>query len=102
MVLEALLLVGVLEMAAEDLVVASSYPDEVKIVLIMLLVLGFFGTLIVVVERMAKSGVGVTHKTIQALPIPTPRLVIHALVLFGLFLAYARVLQLWPSWLSAL
>lgn len=98
---EALLLVGVLEMAAEDRVVASNFPDELKVVFIMLLVLGFFGSLLIVVERLAKSGLGTTHRTIQALPIPTPRIVIHALLLFGLFLAYAGILDLWPSWFPA-
>ena len=98
---EALLLVGALEMAAEDRVVASNLPDELKVVFAMLLVLGFFGTLLVIVERIAKTGLGTTHRRIQALPMPTPRLVIHACVLFGLFLAYARVLDLWPSWFPA-
>jgi len=50
---------------------------------------------------MAKSGLGTTHRTIQSLPIPTPRIFIHALLLFGLFLAYALVLNLWPSWFPA-
>ncbi len=100
-VLEALLLVGVLEMAAEDRIVASGFPDELKVVFVMLLVLGFFGSLLIVVERAAKSGLGTTHRTIQSLPIPTPRIFIHALLLFGLFLAYARVLNLWPSWFPA-
>ena len=100
-VLEALLLVGALEMAAENRVTSSSLSDEVKVLLVMLLVLGFFGTLLVVVERAAKTGLGATHKTIQALPMPTPRIVVHALVLFALFLAYALVLDLWPSWIPS-
>jgi hypothetical protein len=99
--LEALLLVGVLEMAAEDRIVASGFSAEIKVVLVMLLVLGFFGSLLIALERFAKSGVGTTHRTIQALPIPTPRIFIHALLLFGLFLAYASVLNLWPSWFPA-
>ena len=100
-VMEALLLIGALEFAAEDRVVASDFPDELKVVSVMVLVLGFFGSLLVVVERLATSGLGKTHRTIQALPIPTPRIFTHALVLFGLFLAYASALDLWPSWFPA-
>ena len=101
-VMEALLLIGALEFMAEDRVVASDFPDELKVAFVMLLVLGFFGSLLVVVERLAKSGLGTTRRTIQALPIPTPRIFIHALVLFGLFLAYASALDLWPSWFPVL
>ncbi|MCH7824778.1 MAG: hypothetical protein IH849_08250, partial [Acidobacteria bacterium] len=72
-VMEALLLIGALQFMAEDRVVASDFPDELKVVFIMFLVLGFLGSLLVVVERLAKSGLGTTHRTIQALPIPTPR-----------------------------
>ena len=97
-VMEALLLAGAAEFVAEDRVVASDLPDELKVVFVMFLVLGLFGSLLVVVERLAKSGLGKTHRTIQALPIPTPRIFIHALVLFGLFLAYASALDLRPSW----
>lgn len=100
-VLEALLLVGVLEMAAEDRIVASDFPDELKIAFVMLLVLGFFGSFLVVLERVARSGLGTTHRTIRSLPIPMPRIFIHVLVLLGLFLAYAGVLNLWPSWFPA-
>lgn len=98
---EALLLVGALEFAAENAVVASGLPDEWKVIFSMLLVLGFFGSLLLLVERLARSGVRTTHRSIQSLPLPTPRLIIHAVVLFCLFLAYARVLDLWPSWIPS-
>ena len=97
--MEALLFVGALEMAAEDRILASTLPDEAKVLISMLLVLGFFGTLLLVVERVARTSVGATHQTIQALPIPTPRIVVHAAVLVALFLGYAHVLDLWPTWL---
>lgn len=98
--MEALLLVGVLEFAAEDVVLASRLPDELKVVFAMLLVVGFFGSLLLVSERLARTGVRTTHRTIQSLPIPTPRIFIHAAVLAALFLAYAHVLDLWPTWFS--
>ncbi len=96
--IEALLLVGALEFELENRVLASDYADELKVVFSMLLVLGFFGSLLFFVERLARTGVGKTHQTIRYLPIPTPRILTHGVVLFGLFLAYARVLDLWPSW----
>jgi hypothetical protein len=96
---EALLLVGALEFAAEDLVLASGLTDELKVLFSMLLVLGFFGSLLLFAERFARQGVRTTHRTIQALPLPTPRILIHAVVLGSLFLAYAKVLDLWPPWI---
>lgn len=96
--LEALLLVGAVDLELENRVLASGFADELKVAFSMLLVLGFFGSFVFLAERVATTGVGKTHQTIRSLPIPTPRILIHGAVLCGLFLAYARVLDLWPSW----
>ena len=55
--IEGLLLVGALELTAEEYVLASSLPGEAKVAVTMLLVVGFFGSLLLVFERLAKKSV---------------------------------------------
>ena len=91
---EAVLLAGVVKDLVSDWVKRSSLPGYGKVLFVMALTLGFFAGLLFVVERLTARGVVSTHKAVSALPWPLPRALVHAGMLFALFVAYARMLKI--------
>ncbi|MFM2091160.1 MAG: hypothetical protein RLZZ127_1649 [Planctomycetota bacterium] len=96
---EVVLLVGAANQAFGDWI---THRPEVanwgKALFTMLGVIGAFGVLFALVSRAATAGVAGTHKAIQALPMPTPFLLVHLAALGGIFLLYAWLWGFWPVW----
>jgi hypothetical protein len=55
------------------------------------------GVILVFVRVLAVKSVAKAHDVVQAIPLPTPTLLIHLLVYGALFLLYAKVWDL-PVW----
>jgi len=94
LLIELLLLVGLLEDWAERQVLAAELPDAAKVVFSMALVVGLFGGLLLLVEGSLRYGLQRTHDVVQALPLPTPLLLVHSAALFGLAWLWALQLDL--------
>lgn len=92
--IEALLFLGVAKDWIFALLLRSSLPNWQKVVLVMATTVGLFGGLILALGKWTAQGVKTTHKTAERLPIPVPTIVIHAVLLFVLFLLYASMLKL--------
>ena len=54
--------------------------------------IGLFGGLLLIVQRMTAGSLQRTHQLVQALPLPTPLLLVHVAALVGLFLLWAWLL----------
>jgi hypothetical protein len=91
---EALLLMGVLKDWIFDQLRASSFPNYVKVLLVMGTTVGLFGGLFFFIQRLTARGVAHTHGLAKHMPIALPVTAVHALLLFLLFLLYARMLHL--------
>jgi len=91
---EAVLLVGVLKDMLGVQLKASALPGWAKVLLVMGLTLGLLGGLFLAVQKLTTRGVAKTHEVMQALPLPVPLLAIHIAVLAGLFVLYARLLEI--------
>lgn len=91
---EALLFLGV----AKDWIFArlreSSFPNYGKVLLVMATTVGLFGGLFVLLQKFTHKTVRGTHKAAERLPVAVPTLAIHGILLFVLFLLYARMLRL--------
>lgn len=86
--LEALLLVGFFENYIENQVVLLDAPYWVHTVIIMLLIAGTFGSLVTIITAFTKHSLTHGQKVINALPIPTPMLLVHGGIFFGIFWIY--------------
>ena len=73
---------------------SSTLPGYGKVLFVMLLTVGFFASLLFIVERLTARGVASTHKAVRSLPWPVPRALVHAAMLAALFVAYARMLAI--------
>lgn len=91
---EAMLVMGVLKDVIFDLLRKSGHPNWLKVVLVMGTTVGLFGGLFFVIERLTARGVAATHGAIRRGPFALPTLLVHAAILFLLFLLYARMLGL--------
>ncbi len=95
---EAVLVVALIKDWLSRWVKTQALPDWVKVLLVMACTIGLLGGLFLFAERITRGSVARTHQVVQALPLPTPYLLIHAAALFGLFLVYAHVhgYRVWP------
>jgi hypothetical protein len=93
---EALLLVGACQELLQRQVAALALPNWGKVLWVMGTTLGLLSVVLLVLRSVAAKGVVKTHDMVQAIPLPTPYLLVHALVYAGLFLLYAYVWELLP------
>ena len=96
--MEALLLVNAAVTYAENEFLATNLQNWLKVLVVMALVLGFFGALLVVIEAASKAGLAKTHDMIQKMPFPTPILLVHSCIWLGLFALYVWLYGYWPLW----
>jgi hypothetical protein len=92
--IEAMLVLGVIKDVIFDLVKKSGYPNYFKVLLIMAATVGLFGGLFFVIEKLTARGVAGTHQALKQLPVVLPTLIVHVVLLFLLFLLYARMQNL--------
>lgn len=93
---EAVLLVGVAQELLQRQINTLGLPNWGKTLWTMGCTLGVLGGLVVVLRLLAKRSVTKAHQTVQAIPLPTPYLLIHIAAFAGLFLLYAWVWNFWP------
>lgn len=87
---EAVLLVRLVEEIAEDRIVTFALlPGWARILLVMLLFVGAFGSLFLLMHRAVATRIEHAHDAVQQLPVPTPRFAVHGLILLAIFIAYA-------------
>lgn len=89
---EAVLVLGVVKDWGWRQVMASSLANWAKVVLAMATTIGLFGGFYLVVQRFMTRGVSSTHRAASGLPVVWPTLLVHAVLLFVLFLLHARML----------
>lgn len=77
----------------EQAIRASTLPDPGKVFFVMASTVGLLGGLYFVIEALTSRSVEGAH---AAMRLFFPRLAVHALVLFGLYLLYASRLGLAP------
>ena len=87
--LEAVLLVGFLENYVENLVTQSSFAAPIKTLFIMLLIAGAFGVLMALVISLTKQSLHGAKKAVDALPLPTPFILIHSCAILGIYSLYS-------------
>jgi hypothetical protein len=92
---EAILLVGVVQELLQRQIKAQGWPNWSMTLWIMGCTLGLLGGLVMVLRLIAKRAMAQTHKVVSGVPIFSP-MIIHLLVLAGLFVLYACVYKLWP------
>ena len=92
--IEALLFLGVAKDWIFGALLRSSFPNWAKVVLVMATTVGLFGGLFLVLQNLAHRTIQGTHRAAGALPFSVPTLALHGLLLFVLFLLYARMLHL--------
>jgi hypothetical protein len=92
--IEAMLLTGILKDWIFEVLRRSSFPNYLKVLMVMAATLGIFGGLFFVVERLTARGFAQTHGMAKRLPVTLPTFVVHLALLFVLFLLYARMLHL--------
>ena len=90
---EALLVVALLKGWIEEAIRSSTLPDPSKVLFVMASTVGLLGALYVAIEALTARSVEGAH---AAMRLFFPRLFIHALVLFALYLLYAARLGLAP------
>ena len=90
LVSETVLVLGLVQMFARDWLLHDPHlPAWARVALGMGLVVGLFGWLFLFLDKRIKWGLKTTHDVVQKLPLPTPALGVHVLILCGLFYAYA-------------
>jgi hypothetical protein len=94
---EAILIVGVVQQLIQERIGSLNLPNWGKVLWVMATTMGALGVALFVVRTIAVRGVAKAHDVVQAIPLPTPTLLIHLLVYGVLFLLYARVWDL-PLW----
>ena len=91
---EALLLIGLGDRLFKQWLLNEEFttiPPAVKILILMFFVVGVFGSIILTLQRFMAAGLDKGTAVVQAIPLPTPTIVIHVLAFFGLFLLYGFV-----------
>ena len=98
LVIEAALCFGALEMAVENWLMAQAdVPDPVKVLIVMLMIAGFFGILYLALHEFIQQSLAKAHQAVQRSALPSPVLLVHLLVFAALFMVYSLVLEL-PWW----
>lgn len=87
---EAILLVGLLESLIENYVMALSAPEPLKTLFVMLFIAGAFGVLMSVVVFLTRRSLSKGQQVLKLLPLPTSHLVLHAVILIGIFWLYTE------------
>ncbi len=95
---EVILTVGVVQELIQRQVHTLGLPPYGKVLWIMASTLGVLGVLLLVIRAVVKHSLAKTHDVVQAIPLPTPMLLVHALAYVGLFYLYAWVwdVPVWP------
>jgi hypothetical protein len=95
---EVILTVGVVQELIQRQVNHLALPPYGKVLWIMASTLGVLGVLLLVIRAVVTHSLTKTHEVVQAIPLPTPLLLVHALVYVGLFFLYAYVwsIPVWP------
>jgi hypothetical protein len=95
---EALLLVAVAQELIQRQVNQLDLVNWTKVMWLMAVNIGALGLLLVLVKMVAEKSLAQTHSVVQAIPLPTPYLLIHLLVFAALFYVHAYVwhLPVWP------
>jgi hypothetical protein len=95
---EVILVVGVVQELIQRQMNHLGLPPYGKVLWIMACTLGVLGVLLVVVHTAVKRSLAKTHEVVQAIPVPTPLLLVHAAIYVGLFYLYAWMWEqpVWP------
>jgi hypothetical protein len=91
---EAILLVGACNELLQQTVARLDLPNWGKVLWVMGSTLGLLGVMMLVVRLVADKSVAKTHEMAQAIPLPMPHLLVHALIYGALFLLYSIVWKL--------
>jgi hypothetical protein len=91
---EAILLVGACNELIQQVVSHLDLPNWGKVLWVMGSTLGLLGVMLLIVRLVADKSVAKTHEVVQAIPLPLPYLLVHALIYGGLFLLYSIVWKL--------
>ena len=86
LVAEAILILGLVQMALRDHIMRNTeLPATLRVAFGMALVLGIFGGLIVFSQRTLTRSLDTTHRVVQRLPVPLPVRMVHVgfLMLIG-------------------
>ena len=87
--LETLLAVGLAQvLAMEWMLLQPTLAPWVRVCVGMILTVGLFGGIFIWAQKGAHSTLKLSHRGVQKLPSPTPKLAVHTCVLAGLFLGY--------------
>jgi hypothetical protein len=89
---EAVLLVGLLKDYLTHQIMQPNWPPWGKVLFVMGSTVGVLGGLYLIFERLARAGVARTHDVVKAVPLPAPYIIIHVVVLCGLFELYSYAL----------
>jgi hypothetical protein len=95
---EVILVVGVVQELIQRQMNHLGLPPYGKVLWIMACTLGVLGVLLVFVQAAIKRSLAKTHDVVQAIPVPTPLLLVHAAIYVGLFYLYAWMWEqpIWP------
>jgi hypothetical protein len=95
---EVLLVVGVVQEVIQRQMLNLGIPSYGKVLWLMACTLGVLGVLLVVVQAAVKRSLSKTHDIMQAIPLPTPLLIVHTAIYVGLFYLYAWMWDqpIWP------
>jgi hypothetical protein len=95
---EVILVVGVIQELIQRQMNHLGLPPYGKVLWIMACTLGVLGVLLLVIQAVIKRSLAKTHQVVQAIPLPVPLLVVHALIYVALFYLYAFVWEqsVWP------
>lgn len=91
LVAEAILILGLAQMALRDWIMTSHHlPATLRVMFGMGLVLGVFGGLILFSQRTLTRSLDTTHRVVQRLPVPLPVRLVHAGFIVLIAWSYAR------------
>lgn len=96
--LEAVLLVAVLQELIQNQIEAALIPNVLKALYTVINNAGMFGGLLLFIVSLTKGSLAKTHDVIQALPIPTPLVLVHTTIWLSLIVLHAWVWNFWPIW----
>ena len=87
---EALLVCGIVKDLFVNVVKTSALAPHWKVLFVMAMTVGFFGTLFFLVERFTARTVASGHRLARGLPLVLPYWIAHAAILVALFFVYAN------------
>lgn len=94
---EAALLVAVgLQLLQTSVSTRPDVPWWLKTLLIMAINGGLLGGMLLLVTALTRSSLSGAQRVVQAVPLPTPLLAIHLVILGSMFVLYAHIWEFWP------